>query len=151
MEVFQTNGHLTDAALTALVRGEHLEELARLEISEHLSYCDHCLQRYITALEHADLLTPLQSCRETLWHSLLRRTFRLSANRYATAAVAVALALTLVWGSEALPAALPEPPDERPVLSTWWNASLDNAAERLEKIFYHFDLSLGPARRGADK
>ena len=46
MTCFRPDGHLTDAALTALVRGDCLEELDRLELAEHLAYCDQCLQRY---------------------------------------------------------------------------------------------------------
>ena len=44
MTCFRPDGHLTDAALTALVRGDCLEELDRLELAEHLAYCDQCLQ-----------------------------------------------------------------------------------------------------------
>ena len=40
MTCFRPDGHLTDAALTALVRGDCLEELDRLELAEHLAYCD---------------------------------------------------------------------------------------------------------------
>ena len=46
MELFDPSGHLTDRALLALVRNEELDELARLELAEHLAYCDRCLQRY---------------------------------------------------------------------------------------------------------
>ena len=42
MTCFRPDGHLTDAALTALVRGDCLEELDRLELAEHLAYCDQC-------------------------------------------------------------------------------------------------------------
>lgn len=50
MTCFRPDGHLTDAALTALVRGDCLEELDRLELAEHLAYCDQCLQRYAELL-----------------------------------------------------------------------------------------------------
>ena len=63
MEIFRHDGHLTDRALAALVAGESLDETARLEIAEHLAYCDLCLQRYTDALAGAPLLTPEHSCR----------------------------------------------------------------------------------------
>ena len=53
MTCFRPDGHLTDAALTALVRGDCLEELDRLELAEHLAYCDQCLQRYTSLNKRA--------------------------------------------------------------------------------------------------
>ncbi len=43
LDLFDQNGHLTDEALQALIREEDLDELQRLEISEHLSFlrCMH--------------------------------------------------------------------------------------------------------------
>ena len=38
LDLFDQNGHLTDEALQALIREEDLDELQRLEISEHLSF-----------------------------------------------------------------------------------------------------------------
>ena len=43
MERFHTDGHLTDEALAALIRDGRPDELSRLEIAEHLSFCDVCL------------------------------------------------------------------------------------------------------------
>ena len=63
MTCFRPDGHLTDAALTALVRGDCLEELDRLELAEHLAYCDQCLQRYTELLSEGPMLTPARSCR----------------------------------------------------------------------------------------
>ena len=105
MELFRADGHLTDEALTALIREEPLGELERLEMAEHLAFCDWCLQRYTGALEGAALRTPQRSCRETLWRRIRTRTWQLITSRYATAAAAVALALTLVWSGERSPSA----------------------------------------------
>ena len=38
LDLFDQNGHLTDTALQALTWAEDLNELQRLEISEHLSF-----------------------------------------------------------------------------------------------------------------
>lgn len=143
MEIFRTDGHLTDEALAALVRGGDMEELSRLEAAEHLAFCDLCLQRYTESLEGTELLTPLHSCRESLWKRVRLRTFRLAASRYATAAAAVVLALTVVWGSGSLDF-LPRLrlPEERPAisqrLSSWperWSSSLDRAVSGFNDIF----------------
>lgn len=50
LDLFDQNGHLTDEALQALIREEDLDELQRLEISEHLSFCDACTARYTDLL-----------------------------------------------------------------------------------------------------
>ena len=103
MTCFRPDGHLTDAALTALVRGDCLEELDRLELAEHLAYCDQCLQRYTELLSEGPMLTPARSCRESLRRRIRQRAVQLGVSRYASAAAAVTLALTLLWGSGNLP------------------------------------------------
>ena len=89
MTCFRPDGHLTDAALTALVRGDCLEELDRLELAEHLAYCDQCLQRYTELLSEGPMLTPARSCRESLRRRIRQRAVQLGVSRYATAAAAV--------------------------------------------------------------
>ena len=97
MELFDPHGHLTEQALLALLRGEPLEELSRLEIAEHLAFCDRCLQRYTQLLTDRTLLSPSPACREGLYRRIRRQAVRLITSRYATAAAAVALALTVLW------------------------------------------------------
>lgn len=57
MELFYENGHLTPEGLNALVDGQ-LDEMARLEAAEHLSFCDECLVRYTALVEQAPLAAP---------------------------------------------------------------------------------------------
>ena len=143
MELFDPSGHLTDRALLALVRNEELDELARLELAEHLAYCDRCLQRYTALLADAPLLVPAHSCRESLWRRIRARTLGILTSRYATAAAAVALALTVVWGSGRLDfVRLPIPPEDRPSVSEglqrWsarWSDSLDSAMSGFNDFF----------------
>ena len=139
MELFDPAGHLTDGALLALAHEEVPDELARLEMAEHLAYCDQCLHRYTALLAEAPLLTPAHSCRESLWRRVRARTLRLLTSRYATAAAAVALALTVLWGSAAVPLpkrpSLPEVPQR---LQSWpqpWSDSLDGALSRFNDMF----------------
>ena len=139
MELFDPVGHLTDGALLALAHEEVPDELARLEMAEHLAYCDQCLHRYTALLAEAPLLTPAHSCRESLWRRVRARTLRLLTSRYATAAAAVALALTVLWGSAAVPLpkrpSLPEVPQR---LQSWpqrWSDSLDGALSRFNDMF----------------
>ena len=62
MVCFRPDGHLTDEALAALARQDPLAELDRLELAEHLAYCDQCLQRYTELLSAGTLLAPEHSC-----------------------------------------------------------------------------------------
>lgn len=146
MTRFRDDGHLTGETLAALARGEELDELGRLEAAEHLAFCDLCLQRYTDLLEGAALLTPERSCRERIWVRVRARTLRLVTSRYATAAAAVALALTMLWGGGQIDAVRrPALPEDRPSVSQglreWtarWNDSLDGAMSGLNDFFDGF-------------
>ena len=142
MERFRADGHLTNEALAALVQDDSLDELGRLEIAEHLSFCDLCLQRYTDLLCGAELLTPERSCQKTLWARVRTRTLRLVTSRYATAAAAVALALTMLWGGREIQFTHPALPELRPAaaeLRAWperWNDAL---SETLSDVTDFFD------------
>lgn len=117
--VFREDGHLSSQALTALAKNEDIfDELERLEIAEHLAFCDYCLQRYTLALEEVPLLVPERSCQKTVWVRIRSRALRLVTSRYATAAAAVTLALTVLWGGSGAEF-IPRPilPDDRPSIS----------------------------------
>ena len=146
MELFDPSGHLTDRALLALVRNEELDELARLELAEHLAYCDRCLQRYTALLADVPLLVPAHSCRESLWRRIRVRTLRLLTSRYATAAAAVALALTVLWGSAAV--SLPEAPRHFQSWPERWSDTLDGGLSRLNTMFDDLGAAFRPAQGG---
>lgn len=143
MEHFRDDGHLTNETLTALAQGQEFGELTRLEIAEHLAFCDLCLQRYTDILTGTEFLIPAHSCQDTLWRRIRQRTLQLLTSRYATAAAAVALALTMVWGSgQADIIHRPALPEDRPSVSQglreWsarWNSSLDSAMSGLNDFF----------------
>lgn len=142
MERFRADGHLTDEALAALVRDDNLDELGRLEMAEHLSFCDSCLQRYTDLLCGRELLTPERSCQETLWARARTRTLRLVTSRYATAAAAVALALTVLWGGQEIRFSRPTLTERRPAaaerLHNWperWNDALSETLSGVTDFF----------------
>ena len=151
MEIFRHDGHLTDGSLAALVAREPLDETARLEIAEHLAYCDLCLQRYTGALAGAPLLAPERSCRESLWRRIRARTIQIFTSRYAAAVAGVVLALTLVWGSGYGSIRLPELPEDRPTVSDGlrkWNESLDNAMSGVNEFFDGLGRRASPVQGG---
>lgn len=140
MELFANNGHLTEEALQALIWEQDLSELERLEIAEHLAYCDRCLQRYTVLLADVPLLSPEVSCQATLWRRIRQRTIRIFTSRYAAAAAAVVLALTMLWSD--VPRTIREQlplPEEAPPITEQWNASLDEIYSCFHTVFDRID------------
>ena len=97
MNLFLESGHLSGEGLDALIAGT-LDELQSLEAAEHLSFCDDCLLAYTQRLAEDTWQTPPASVQEGLWNKIRARMLRVMVNRYAVAAVAACLALTL-WGT----------------------------------------------------
>lgn len=69
------------------------------------------------ALEDGALLVPERSCQKTLWARVRNRAVRAVTSRYATAAAAVALALTVLWGGERVEFTRSSLPEDRPSIS----------------------------------
>ena len=90
-ELFSSDGHLTGEALEVLMRGE-LDELERLEVGEHLSFCDTCLARYTSLLTEEVQLSPPDDQTLPVMRRLWQRIWTGRVRRYASAAAAVALA-----------------------------------------------------------
>ena len=109
---------MSGETLESLARNEdRFGQLERLEIAEHLAFCDYCMQRYALALEDGVLLVPARSCEKTLRTRIRSRALRLITSRYATAAAAVTLALTMLWGGEPAKITRPVLPEDRPSIS----------------------------------
>ncbi|MEA5082883.1 MAG: hypothetical protein VB018_01880 [Lachnospiraceae bacterium] len=94
IEYFDNDGHLTDEALQRLIDGED-DELRRLEIAEHLSFCDRCIERYTLMLEETTLVEPIQSVADSVIARIKKRAARLLFNRYGAMAVAACFTMTL--------------------------------------------------------
>ena len=100
MEWFRDDGCMTEAGLRALLDGQ-LDEMGRLEAAEHLSYCDHCMDRY-TALLTADALESApRGMRSAVMGGVWARLMQNTYGRAAVAGVAAVLALTM-WRSGTL-------------------------------------------------
>lgn len=95
-ELFDPNGHLTDDAFGALLRDEPLDEMERLEISEHLSFCDRCVERYAALLDVSELLSPPEPVAPPVFRRIRERARKLFVNKYATAAAAACFAI-MFW------------------------------------------------------
>lgn len=116
-DLFTPEGHLTDEALKALVNDE-LDELGRLEAGEHLSFCDHCLDRYMALLTPEVLEEPETDLVLPVMRKNSSRARRQTLRRWASAAAAVAIGSTLFYTgvfqqtSEMLQQRLPEVPPQ---------------------------------------
>ena len=109
MELFYENGCLTDEALRAVIDGT-LDETARLEGCEHLSFCDACLLRYTALLEDGALLTPEKPVAPGVMQRIREKTLRVLVNRYTRAAAVAVLALAL-WSTGVFSSLVPKLPD----------------------------------------
>ena len=140
MELFTNSGHLAEEALQALVLDQDLTELERLEIAEHLAYCDRCLQRYTVLLTDVPPRSPEVSCQPALWRRIRQRTIHVFTSRYAAAAAAVALALTMLWSDipRIIQTQLPLP-EELPPITEQWNVSLDQFSAHFRTVFDQID------------
>ena len=112
-ELFYENGHLTDEAMSALIRQDALDDLQRLEIAEHLSFCEECLRRYLQAMEESILTEPPGTPGQDAIRIFRRKEKLISFKRVITMAAAACLAIVFWWsGLFSWPAALTmdEPP-----------------------------------------
>jgi len=75
MTIFNQNGHITAEGFFLLVT-EKADEMQRLELSEHLSFCDRCLEQYLVEMEKITLLEieDFFSTKE-IWHSCCRSLY----------------------------------------------------------------------------
>ena len=98
-EYFTPDGHLTDQALRDLI-AELPEELERLEIAEHLSFCDRCTERYTDLLCEDCLIEPPEPLRPGVMKRIRQRARVIFLNRYVAAGVAACFTMIL-WLSGA--------------------------------------------------
>lgn len=96
-ELFDEAGHLTNYAFNCLINDE-LDELSRLEISEHMSFCDDCLLRYMDILDSQQLIEPPELLEKSIIRKLKTRAIRVLVNQYTQMAIAASFAL-IFWVS----------------------------------------------------
>lgn len=94
MDLFDEFGHLTKNALQLMINGEP-DELQRLEIAEHLSFCDECIAKYTACLEQSALMSPEKPLETGVLAKIKSRAHRIFMNRYATIATAACFAIVL--------------------------------------------------------
>lgn len=99
MTIFNQNGHISAEGFFILVT-EKADEMQRLELSEHLSFCDRCLEQYLSEMEKITLLETEQSIAKRVINKVRYKTAFLAQKRFGTAVAAACIAMVL-WTSGA--------------------------------------------------
>lgn len=107
MELFNTNGHLTDEGLNALI-SETLDEMNRLEAAEHIGFCDECLNRYTAVLTGDVLIDPQTPLVQPVLRGVRAKKIHLGWARYATVAAAAVLAVLITGAGSMLAKNMPQ-------------------------------------------
>ncbi len=99
-EIFNNKGCLTEYAFSQLETNQNLDELTRLEIAEHLAYCDSCLLQYTNYLAQTDtqqLLQPSKDLTKTVLSKIKTTAYKIMFNRYVTVVAAASFALVFTF------------------------------------------------------
>lgn len=99
MTIFHQNGHITAEGFFILVT-EKADEMQRLELSEHLAFCDRCLEQYLNEMERITLLETEESIAKKVIKKVKHKTAFLAHKRFGTAVAAACIAMVL-WTSGA--------------------------------------------------
>ena len=99
MTIFNQNGHITAEGFFLLVT-EKADEMQRLELSEHLSFCYRCLEQYLVEMEKITLLEIEESVAKRVMKKVRHKTALLAHKRFGTAVAAACIAMIL-WTSGA--------------------------------------------------
>lgn len=153
-ELFRPDGHLTDEGIAAILDGS-LDEMGRLEASEHMSFCDSCLVRYTSLLADDVLLTPAAPVAENVCQRLRRRTLRVVQGRTARAVAAAVLALSL-WSTGVFTSLIPSrdalhsPQPRQPFnASAYVNGLLRSAGDSISSTLDEWFGQVFPAPKNA--
>lgn len=92
---FDKSGHITVRGFDTLVTGK-AGELTRLELAEHLDWCDRCVDRYSLLLSGIPLMETPDDLSETVMASIRRRMFTVFTSQAAKVCAAACLAI-VIW------------------------------------------------------
>lgn len=99
MSIFNQYGHITSEGFSLLTT-EKADELQRLELSEHLSFCDKCLEQYLNEMEKIPLLQTEQSIAQRVIKRVKSKTAFFTQKQFGRAVVAASIAMVL-WSTGA--------------------------------------------------
>ncbi len=93
---FDNNGHVTKQALANLSNAE-LTQIQQYEIAEHLSFCDTCIELYVSTVKNQSTIPLTLNTSDNIIKKIRKRIFKTAFNKYTTYVAAACLAL-IMWG-----------------------------------------------------
>ena len=147
-ELFSPDGHLTPEALKNLVDGGEFSEMQRLEIAEHLSFCDECVACYTQLLDDSLLLSPIQPVLPPVMQRIRERARKIFVNKYATVVAAASIAIVF-WNIGVFHVDLPKDRMSKAFLDSSVSFSqkttelTNGITDALNKIFYRIPNERG--------
>jgi len=90
--LFNQEGHINKEGFKLLLNNK-VDELQRLELSEHLSFCDRCLEEYMDCLQDIQLLAPQTSLAQEIFKKARYKAMKLFHSRFSMVAAAACLAM----------------------------------------------------------
>lgn len=139
-EIFNEDDHISDYGFNKLLQDE-LNDLELLEIAEHLSFCDECIEKYSELLNNVSLLSPPETFINRTLKAIKQKTIRLIYNKYFSAAVAAGFAIFL-WVSgifninvEALNKKIEIPVNKRTSITDSFSAKFNSIVDKLSSLY----------------
>lgn len=95
--VFNRDGHISDKGLWLLTAGDP-DALCCYELSEHLDYCDQCVDRYSMLLTENALMVPPKEMARPVMAKVRRRNILFLTKRAIKVCTAASLTLVIWYG-----------------------------------------------------
>lgn len=138
-ELFNIDGHLTNEAFEALIKDENLDELSRLEIAEHLSFCDDCILRYTEYMSDIEL-KDAPKIEHKIIFEIKKKINRILFSKYSSAVIAASFSIILlVSGIFTEPFEQKDKFDEKPIINQTVQ-DINNFWEKITQKFNDIDL-----------
>lgn len=93
-DIFNDDGHISDFGFYRLQKNE-LNEIQSLEIAEHLSFCDKCIEKYTSILSDSNLLEPPETFTISTLKKIKKKITQFICNKYFSVAIAAGFAIFL--------------------------------------------------------
>ncbi len=96
-DFFSSDGHLTDYAIKQITTGD-ATQLQRLEVAEHISFCNVCLEKHINAFTADSFTEPQIDITKSVMQKIKAKMRRFMLSKVTTYVAAASIALVL-WGT----------------------------------------------------
>ncbi len=94
---FEHNTHISNYGFNSLISGT-ASEMQRLEMAEHLSFCDECTDKYVEMLTNDKLMNTKVSVKKNVMQRIHGKIYKALINKYTIYASAACIAF-MMWTS----------------------------------------------------